>query len=102
MNRKIIICIRAILFLATASLAGAQQPGKIPRIGFIESSGSPSAPVPRIEAFRQGLRDNSYIEGKNILVEVRYAEGKLERISGSVDELVRLKVDVLVSGNYLA
>jgi ABC-type uncharacterized transport system substrate-binding protein len=91
-----------ITVLLITSPTQAQQPAKMPRIGFIESSGSPSGPVPRIEAFRQGLRDHNYIEGKNILVEVRYAEGKLERISGFVDEFVQLKVDVLVSGNYLS
>jgi ABC-type uncharacterized transport system substrate-binding protein len=102
-NRKLL---RTVVFVITFAMCGAraqaQQQAKMPRIGFIESSGSPSAPVPRIEAFRQGLRDNSYVEGKNILVEVRYAEGKLERISGIVDEFVQLKVDVLVSGNYLS
>ena len=101
-NRKWVEAVALVVALTMyGARAEAQQP-KMPRIGFIESSGSPSAPVPRIEAFRQGLRDNSYVEGKNILVEVRYAEGKLERISGFVDEFVQLKVDVLVSGNYLS
>jgi ABC-type uncharacterized transport system substrate-binding protein len=100
MKSKFLFCLLITVLLIT-SPTQAQQQAKIPRIGFIESSGSPSAPVPRIEALRQGLRDNSYVEGKNILVEVRYAEGKLERISGFVDEFVQLKVDVLVSGNYL-
>jgi putative tryptophan/tyrosine transport system substrate-binding protein len=100
MKSKFLFCLLITVLLIT-SPTQAQQPAKIPRIGFIESSGSPSAPVPRIEALRQGLRDNGYVEGKNILVEVRYAEGKLERISGFVDEFVQLKVDVLVSGNYL-
>jgi putative ABC transport system substrate-binding protein len=59
--------------------------------------GDPSTPDPLVDAFRQGLRDLGYIEGKNILVEYRYAEGKLDRIPSLVTELVQLKVDVLVS-----
>ena len=56
----------------------------------------PSTPGPSVEAFRQGLRDLGYLEGKNILIEYRYVEGKLERIPSLVAELVQLKVDVLV------
>ena len=74
--------------------AQAQQ-NKIPRIGYSSTSDA-SSPGPLVEAFRQGLRDLGYIEGKNILVEYRYAEGKVERIESSVAELVRLRVDVLV------
>src|SRR5688500_4569928 len=74
--------------------AQAQQ-NKIPRIGYSSTSDA-SSPGPLVEAFRQGLRDLGYIEGKNILVEYRYGEGKVERIESSVAELVRLRVDVLV------
>jgi putative ABC transport system substrate-binding protein len=74
----------------------AQERGKIPRIGYIESSGSPSNPGPSVEAFRQGLRDLGYIEGKTIQVEYRFLEGKRDRIPSVVAELVRLKVDVLI------
>ena len=56
--------------------AEAQQPKKVPRIGYVSGSGDPKTPGPIVEAFRQGLRDLGYIEGKNILVEYRYAEGK--------------------------
>jgi putative ABC transport system substrate-binding protein len=73
--------------------AEAQQPTKIPRIGYVIGSG----PGPLVDAFRQGLRDFGYIEGKNILVEYRYAEGKTDRIANLVAELVQLPVDVLVS-----
>jgi putative ABC transport system substrate-binding protein len=76
--------------------AEAQQPAKVPRIGYLSASGDPYTPEPRFEAFRQGLRDLGYVEGKNILVEYRYAEGKLDRIPSLVTELVELKVDVLV------
>src|SRR5262249_30321689 len=73
----------------------AQEAGKIPRIAYVSSAGAgdPSAPV---EAFRQGLRNLGYVEGKNILVEYRYLEGKRDRISGVVAEQVQLKVDVFV------
>jgi putative ABC transport system substrate-binding protein len=76
--------------------AEAQQPTKIPRIGF-QSAAFPSANAARIEAFRQGLRELGYVEGKNIVIEYRYAEGKLDRLSELAAELVRLKVDVIVT-----
>jgi putative ABC transport system substrate-binding protein len=85
------------LILALGLSAEAQQPVKIPRIGWVSGSGDPDTPRPQVEAFRQGLRDLGYVEGKNILVEYRYAEGKTERIPSLVTELVQLKVDVLVS-----
>ena len=75
----------------------AQQPKKVPRIGFL-SGVSPSAISARIEAFRQGLRELGYVEGKNIVIEWRYAEGKLDRLPALAAELVRLKVDVIVTG----
>jgi putative ABC transport system substrate-binding protein len=77
----------------------AQQPGRIPRIGFLPSSGDANNPGPSVQAFQQGLRDLGHIEGKNILVEYRYAEGKADRIQSLVAELVQLKVDVLVVGS---
>jgi putative tryptophan/tyrosine transport system substrate-binding protein len=90
----------ALLFGLSASVE-AQQP-KIPRIGLVSGSGDPSNPGTSVEAFRQGLRDLGYIEKKNILIEFRYAEGKLDRIPSLVTELVQLNVDVLVSGNLPA
>jgi ABC-type uncharacterized transport system substrate-binding protein len=87
----------ATLVLVLGVAAEAQQPKKIPRIGYLAGRGDPSTPDPLIDAFRQGLRDLGYIEGKNIVVEYRYAEGKLDRIPSLVTELVQLKVDVLVS-----
>ena len=86
----------AVMLLAVGVTAEAQQPTKIPRIGYLDTSGDPSAPSGRLEAFRQGLRDLGYIEGKNILVEPRYAEGQLDRFPSLVAELVQLKVDVLI------
>jgi len=74
-------------------MAQAQQPTKIPRIGYLVASTT----SPRIEAFRQGLRELGYVEGKNIVIEWRYAEGKLDRLPALAAELVRLKVDVIVT-----
>jgi putative ABC transport system substrate-binding protein len=85
----------AVLFALCAN-AEAQQPGKIPRIGFL-SGASPSTNVTRHEAFRQGLRELGSVEGKNIVIEYRYAEGKLDRLRGLAAELARLNVDIIVS-----
>ena len=81
--------------------AEAQQPQKNPRIGFL--FGSPlSANSARIGAFRQGLRELGYVEGKNIVIEWRSAEGKLDRVPALAAELVRLKVDVIVTAGPAA
>jgi hypothetical protein len=98
MTVKTIVVLLVGLALASVRLAEA-QPTKVPRIGYVSGTGNPSDPGPNFDAFRQGLRDLGYTEGKNILVEYRYAEGKLDRIPSLVAELVQLKVDVLVSGN---
>ena len=74
----------------------AQQPTKIPRIGYLAAA-SLSANAARTEAFRQGLRELGYVEGKNIVIEWRYAEGKRDRLSALATELVRLKVGVMVT-----
>jgi putative tryptophan/tyrosine transport system substrate-binding protein len=87
------------LLLALCSSTEAQQPGKISRIGFLPSSGNANDPGIEVRAFQQRLRDLGYIEGKNILIEYRYAEGKADRVPSLVAELVQLKVDVLVVGS---
>jgi putative ABC transport system substrate-binding protein len=74
----------------------AQQTGKVPQIGFLTGS-SLSALAARVEAFRQGLRELGYVEGKNIAIEWRDAKGNFDRVRELADELVRLKVDVIVS-----
>ena len=86
----------AFVLVAAGAVAAAQQPAKLPRIGVVSADGDRSTPGPQVEAFRQGLRDLGYVEGKNILVEYRYVEGKSDRIPGLVAELVQLKVDALV------
>ena len=83
------------LLLALCAFAHAQPPTRIPRIGYV-SNGLPNRLGPET-AFRQGLKDLGYVEGKNILVEYRYQEGKSERGPILVAELVKLKVDVLVA-----
>jgi ABC-type uncharacterized transport system substrate-binding protein len=92
-----IFCVALSTMLFALSFpAAAQQPKKVPRIGFL-SGASSSAVASRTEAFRQGLRELGYVEGKNIVIEWRYAEGKLDRLPALAAELVRLKVDVIVS-----
>jgi putative ABC transport system substrate-binding protein len=88
----------AMMLLAVGVTAQAQQPKKVPRIGFLIGS-SPAAIAARIEAFRQGLRDLGYVEGKNIVIEWRYAEGKLDRLPALAAELVRLKIDIIGTGS---
>ena len=72
------------------------QAAKVPRIAFLSAS-SPSANLSRVEAFRQGLRDLGYVEGESVVMEYRYAEGELDRVRELAAELVRLKVDVIVT-----
>jgi putative tryptophan/tyrosine transport system substrate-binding protein len=82
-----------IALLATFSVAAAQQPTKVPRIGYLAAALGSS----RHEAFRQGLRELGYVEGKNIVIEWRDAEGKVDRLPALAAELMRLKVDVIVT-----
>jgi putative ABC transport system substrate-binding protein len=95
--RKIVVCLLTAALVCTVSLAQAQQAKKVPRVGFLSGGGDPSNPGPRVEAFRQGLRDLGYVEGKNIIVEYRYIEGNLDLSPGLVAELIQSKVDVLVT-----
>jgi putative ABC transport system substrate-binding protein len=90
-----------VTLAAWGAVALAQQQKKVPRIGFLTTL-SPSTISDRIEAFRQGLRELGYVEGKNIVIEWRYAEEKLDRLPALVSELVGLKVDVIVTGGTAA
>jgi putative ABC transport system substrate-binding protein len=94
MRRTIITLVLATIFLANIFPAEAQQQAKIPKIGWL---GSRSASAPAREVFARELRSLGYVEGKSIAFEYRYAEGKLDRLPALADELVRLKVDILVS-----
>ena len=97
MCKKIVIWLLVTFFVANVSVAQAQQAGKIPRIGWLTGA-SLSAQSARIEAFRQGLRELGYVEGKNIVIEWRSAEANLDRLPSLAAELVRLKVDIILTG----
>jgi putative ABC transport system substrate-binding protein len=98
-RRLIIVMFASLLGVPLASLG--QQPAKVARIGFLEAS-TPSAIAARVEAFRQGLRDLGYVEGKNVVIEYRYAEGNFDRLPALAAELVRLNVNVIVTGGPTA
>jgi ABC-type uncharacterized transport system substrate-binding protein len=91
----------SVMLIALGLPAEAQQPTKVPRIGFLGAT-SPSTIPARLDAFRQGLRDLGYVEGNNIVIEYRYADGKLDRVPALAAELVRLNVDVIVTGGSAA
>ena len=96
MNRKVFGGGLCAMLLALSVSVEAQQPAaKVSRIGFLTTGGEAASAL-RVEAFRQGLRELGYVEGKNIIIEYRYAEGRFERLPELAEELVRLKVDVLV------
>lgn len=100
MTKSNLFWLLASLFLTTVPSTEAQQPAKIPRIGFVSGIGDTNNPGPRVEAFRQGMRELGYVDGKNIQVEYRYIEGKSERTAGLVNELIQLKVDLLVTVSF--
>jgi putative ABC transport system substrate-binding protein len=97
MRIKILGLTLSAMLFALCSSAEAQQPTKVPRIGYLAGP-SLSSLSARTEAFRQGLRELGYVEGKNIMMEYRYAEGKLDRLPALAAELVHLKVGVIVTG----
>jgi len=97
-NRKLVgIFAIGVTFAFGGAVATAQQPKKVPRIGYLSAGASLSAISARTEAFRRGLRELGYMEGKNIVIEWRSSEGKADRVPGLAAELVRLKVDVIVT-----
>jgi putative tryptophan/tyrosine transport system substrate-binding protein len=96
MKSKILFWLLAIVLLTTAPAAEAQQSARISRIGILVTA-SVSFISARVEAFRQRLYELGYVEGENIFIEYRYAEGKIERLPDLAAELVRLKVDVIVT-----
>src|SRR5919112_559523 len=88
------LSVLAFVFVMAVALAEAQQPKKVPRVGILFIG---SRNQPHLEAFKQGLRERGYIEGKNIVLEYRYAEGNNDRLPQLAAELVRDKVDVMVT-----
>jgi len=99
MKEKILVLAVSIFLIAFFDPVEAQQPAKISRIGFIESAGTPTNPLRHFDAFRLGLLDFGFVEGKNILIERRFAEGRLDRMPAIVNDLVQQKVDVIIATN---
>jgi putative ABC transport system substrate-binding protein len=96
MSKTIVVFMVTTVMLATVSVTEAQQPRKVPRIGYLAPNDRTSDSA-RSEPIRRALRDLGYIDGQNIAIEYRYAEGKVDRFSELAAELVRLKVDVIVA-----
>ena len=96
MKRAAVLSILVVAVqLAVGAVTGAQQPRKVPRIAFLMAS-SPGADS-RVDGFREGLREFGYMEGKNIVIEWRYAEGKEDRVPKLAAELVQLNVEIIVT-----
>src|SRR5678815_3100878 len=97
-QHSVLYLVLCALLFAVCSSAEAQQSKTVPRIGILFIGGRDQ---PHLEAFKQGLRERGYVEGKNIVLEYRYAEGKVDRLPSLANELVQLKVDIIVttSGN---
>jgi putative ABC transport system substrate-binding protein len=98
MGKKVFGLVLVALLFALCSSAEAQQPGKVPAIGFLQRrvAPTPSNPDPLADAFLNGLRDLGYVDGKNIKIEHRYAEGRSDRLDAVIAEFIPLKVDVIV------
>ena len=95
--RRHVASLLGALILAAPVTLFSQQPAKVPRIGYLQPAAPQNNSSPFLEDFRQGLRDLGYIEGKNVQLEVRWGEGRLERLPLLAAELVALKVDVIVA-----
>ncbi|MBI2351593.1 MAG: ABC transporter substrate-binding protein, partial [Deltaproteobacteria bacterium] len=98
MRKSLSLLIIIVALALSAAIAEPQQPTKVRRIGYLTSA---SGLGPREEAFRQGLRELGYVEGQNIAIEYRFAEGMLDRLTDRAAELVRLKVEVIVTPSTL-
>ena len=96
MDRRTFLAGTGAVLLASPFAVEAQPAGKVPRVGFLTAFSASDVPQWRA-GFRQGLRDFSYTEGRNIVIEYRYAEGQPERLPGLAAELVRLKMDIIAA-----
>ncbi len=100
MKERILFLVVGSFILGAVYPAESQQPAKtLPRIGVIASTGAPGTSSPWVDSFQLGLRELGYIEGKNVLIERRYAEGRLDRMAALVNELVQQKIDVILAPN---
>jgi len=97
MSQKLFCFVLCATLLVLSFPAEAQQAGKVYRIGFLTWGGSVEPFKPRLNAFRQGLQELGYVEGKNIVIDERYGEGRRELLPALAMELVRLKPDVIVT-----
>src|SRR5690349_16967346 len=97
-TRKFLICLLATLALATVSHAEAQQPRRIARIGYLEN-GTASGSAELLDAFRKQMAQLDWIEGKNLTIEYRYADGNRDQLSELALQLVKLKPDAIVGNN---
>jgi putative tryptophan/tyrosine transport system substrate-binding protein len=102
MKKKIMILTLCAVLLALSVSVEAQQPKEVPRIGYLTADSRSARADVRAAAFRQGLRELGYVEGKNLVIEWRSAEGKQDRLPALAAELVRLKVDIIVTGGPTA
>ena len=93
MTRAILLALSAVI-LSSPLAAEAQQPAKVPRIGYLSGASGPGA---REQAFREGLRELDYLEGNNVVIEWRFARGQEDRLAALAAELVRLKVEIIVT-----
>ena len=100
-RRRIVLALGVGALAAPLASVAQRQPAKVARIAFLAAD-SASASASRVEALRAGLRDLGYVEGKNIVIEYRWAEAKYERLPALAAELVQLKVDVIVAGGAAA
>jgi len=98
MNKKILLS-AAIIVMAVAYQANAQERGKIPHIGILLPSAPNTAADANLEAFRQGLHDLGYVEGRNIILEYRWAENREDQYPALVADLIRLKVDIIFTSS---
>jgi putative tryptophan/tyrosine transport system substrate-binding protein len=98
--RRIGLAVILVLSLTLAPLAAVGQPAKTARIGWLSFYPAPTAPIPELEAFRQGLRNLGYIEGRNLYIEYRWAAASQSQLPALAADLVRLKVDLIVVGGH--
>src|SRR2546428_7542103 len=98
-RRQVVIACGAVVLIVPLTALPQGTTPKVPRIGYLQASMPQNGTTPFLEDFRQGLRELGYVEGKNVQLEIRWAEGKLERLPTLADELVRLNVDVIVAVN---